>query len=143
MFRVKKILTSIFCLVISVSLLACSSHSPNHKQPAAKPSSAAKKIPVVQTFKGKASYYANKFQGRLTASGEKFDQNKLTAAHKKLPFGTKLRVINTQTGKSVVVRVNDRGPFVKGCIVDLSRSAFSRIGNIKSGVVNVKVEVLK
>ena len=125
-------------LLVCFTLFACSSNSPT-------PSShhSSKKHTVVKTQKGKASYYADKFQGRSTANGEKFDQRKLTAAHKKLPFGTKLRVTNVQNGKSVIVRVNDRGPFVKGRIVDLSRAAFNRIGHTREGVLNVKVEVLK
>jgi rare lipoprotein A len=92
---------------------------------------------------GKASYYANKFQGRKTASGERFDQNAKTAAHRTLPFGTKVKVTNVKNGKSVVVRINDRGPFVKGRIIDLSRSAFERIGNLRSGVISVNIEVVR
>ena len=91
---------------------------------------------------GKASYYATKFQGRKTASGEKFNQSAKTAAHKSLPFGTKVKVTNVKNGKSVVVRVNDRGPFVKGRIIDLSQTAFSSIGNMGSGVINVDIEVV-
>lgn len=92
---------------------------------------------------GKASYYALKFQSRKTASGELYDQDKKTAAHRILPFGTKLKVTNTQNKKSVVVRINDRGPFVKGRIVDLSRSAFSRIASLNVGIIDVKIEVIK
>lgn len=92
---------------------------------------------------GQASYYAMKFHNRKTASGETFDQYAHTAAHKKLPFGTKVKVTNTQNRKSVIVRINDRGPFVKGRIIDLSRSAFERIGNLKSGVIPVKIEVIR
>jgi rare lipoprotein A len=91
---------------------------------------------------GKASYYAMKYQNRKTASGERFDQWSNTAAHKKLPFGTRVRVTNIKNGKSVVVRINDRGPFVKGRIIDLSRSAFSSIGDLKSGVIKVRIEVI-
>jgi len=91
---------------------------------------------------GKASFYAMKFQSRKTASGERFDQSAHTAAHKKLPFGTKVKVTNVDNGKSVIVRINDRGPFVRGRIIDLSRSAFSSIGNTKAGVINVKIEVV-
>ncbi|PQJ62720.1 septal ring lytic transglycosylase RlpA family protein [Photobacterium angustum] len=91
---------------------------------------------------GKASYYANKYQGRKTASGQRFDQNKPTAAHRTLPFGTKVKVTNLANSKSVVVTVNDRGPFTKGRVIDLSRSAFSAIGNTASGVLKVKVETL-
>ena len=92
---------------------------------------------------GKASFYAMKFQSKKTASGELFDQNKKTAAHKKLAFGTQVKVTNVKNNKSVVVRVNDRGPFTKGRIIDLSRSAFGEIGDFDSGVINVKIEVVK
>src|SRR5690606_30787888 len=76
---------------------------------------------------GKASYYAAKYNGRRTASGEKFRNSKLTAAHKSLPFGTKVKVTNLRNGKSVKVRINDRGPFVPGRIIDLSKKAARRI----------------
>jgi rare lipoprotein A len=92
---------------------------------------------------GKASFYAMKYQFRKTASGERFNQYSKTAAHKKLPFGTKVKVTNVKNGKSVVVKINDRGPFVKGRIIDLSRSAFSSIGNTASGVISVRIEVIK
>ncbi len=91
---------------------------------------------------GKASFYAMKYQSRKTASGERFDQSANTAAHKKLPFGTKVKVTNIKNGKSVIVRINDRGPFVSGRIIDLSRSAFSSIGNTSAGVIDVKIEVV-
>ncbi len=89
---------------------------------------------------GKATYYANKYHGRKTASGERFDQTSYTAAHKTLPFGTKLRVTNVDNGESVIVRVNDRGPFKKGRVIDLSSSAFGRIAQLKTGVINVSIE---
>ena len=92
---------------------------------------------------GKASYYANMFQGRKTANGQIFDQGKLTAAHRTLPFGTKVKVTNVNNHKSVIVTVNDRGPFVRGRMIDLSRSAFRVIGNTRSGVLNVKMEIIK
>lgn len=92
---------------------------------------------------GQASYYAMKYQFKTTASGERFNQHAKTAAHRKLPFGTKVKVTNMQNGKSVVVKINDRGPFVKGRIIDLSRSAFSSIGDIDSGVIKVAIEVIE
>ncbi|MBN2050474.1 MAG: septal ring lytic transglycosylase RlpA family protein [Spirochaetales bacterium] len=91
---------------------------------------------------GYASWYAGKFQGRLTASGEVFDTNKLTAAHKTLPFGTLLRVTNTANGKTVEVRVNDRGPFVEGRIIDLSRAAAEALDMTRVGVAPVTIQVL-
>jgi len=94
------------------------------------------------TESGLASYYGNEFQSRKTANGERFDQGRPTAAHKKLPFGTRVKVTNTQNGRSVVVRVNDRGPFVKGRIIDLSSSAFKSIASLNAGVVPVRIETL-
>lgn len=91
---------------------------------------------------GQASYYGNEFHGRKTASGERFDQAKLTAAHRTLPFGTRLKVTNTQNGRSVEVRVNDRGPFVKGRIIDLSSSAFKTIASLNAGVAPVRIQVV-
>lgn len=90
-----------------------------------------------------ASYYADKFHGRMTANGEIFDMNAYTAAHKTLPFNTVLRVTNLANGKSVTVRVNDRGPFVKGREIDLSRAAAEKIGMINSGVAEVSIEIIK
>lgn len=88
-----------------------------------------------------ASYYHQKFHGRKTASGAKYDSEKLTAAHRKFPFGTKLKVTNETNGKSVIVTVNDRGPFVKGREIDLSRRAFREIAvSVKSGTMKVTIE---
>jgi peptidoglycan lytic transglycosylase len=89
---------------------------------------------------GVASYY---WQGTKTASGEKFDPKELTAAHPTLPFGTKLRVTNTHTGRSVTVRVNDRGPYVPGRVVDVSYSAAQELGMIDRGVAKVKLDVVQ
>ncbi|HET8808756.1 MAG TPA: septal ring lytic transglycosylase RlpA family protein [Flavobacteriaceae bacterium] len=94
----------------------------------------------VQT--GKASFYHDMFEGRLTASGDIFSQAKPTAAHKTLPFGTVVKVTNLVNGKSVIVTVNDRGPFVPGRIIDLSKSAAKSLDFINMGVVNVTVEVV-
>lgn len=91
---------------------------------------------------GVASFYADKFDGRKTANGEIFDQDKLTAAHRTYPFGTVVRVINLSNNQSVVVRINDRGPFVKNRLIDLSKSAAKSIGMIASGTANVRTEVI-
>lgn len=91
---------------------------------------------------GKASYYAEFFEGRQTANGEIFTNSELTAAHKELPMGTLVRVTNTGNGKTVDVRINDRGPFVSGRVIDLTEKAFDQIADRKLGVVNVTVEVL-
>jgi rare lipoprotein A len=92
------------------------------------------------TLKGKVSYYANKFHGRKTASGKRFDNTKLTCAHKTLPFGTLLKIINPIDGRFVIVEVIDRGPYIKNRIVDLSRSAFLKIGDLEKGVMTVIIE---
>lgn len=79
------------------------------------------------SFANMASWYGGKFHGRTTASGEKYNMNALTAAHKTLPFGTKVKVTNKKNGKAVVVMINDRGPFVKGRVIDLSKAAHEKI----------------
>nr|WP_244645664.1 septal ring lytic transglycosylase RlpA family protein [Salinarimonas ramus] len=89
-----------------------------------------------------ASWYGPGFHGRKTANGERFDQNDLTAAHKTLPFGTQVRVTNVANGKSVVVRINDRGPFVRGREIDLSKGAAAAVGMLGSGVAQVRLEVM-
>ncbi len=94
----------------------------------------------VSVLHGKASYY---WEPQKTASGERFDPRKLTAAHKSLPMHSVVRVVNTRNGKSVIVRINDRGPYVRGRIIDLSKAAAEKIDMVKAGVVSVRVEVLK
>ena len=91
---------------------------------------------------GTASYYAMKFHNRKTASGERFDNYSMTAAHKTLPFGTKVKVTNIRNGKSVKVTINDRGPFVKGRIIDLTRAAFAKIEKVDKGITKVKILVV-
>lgn len=115
------------------------------QSPAAAPPADATATPAVKAVhKGKASYYGSKFHGRKTASGERFDQNKLTCAHGSLPFGCRLRVTNLRNNKSVEVKVNDRGAFHKyDRIVDLSKAAAKKIGMLHSGVAEVKIEVLE
>ncbi len=89
------------------------------------------------------SYYGSKFHGKLTASGEPFDMNEFTCAHKTLKFGTKVEFTNPKNGKSIVVTVNDRGPFVKGRKFDLSKAAFSEIANVNQGVAKLHYKILK
>lgn len=91
---------------------------------------------------GKASYYADKFEGKLTASGDKYKHNKFTAAHRTLPFGTRIKVTNLQNQNSVIVKINDRGPYVKGRILDLSRSAAEKLDFIHKGLTEVTIEVV-
>ena len=93
------------------------------------------------TQAGEASFYAKEHHGRKTASGERFDMNALTAAHRTLPFGSRVKVTNRSSKRSVVVRINDRGPFVRGRVIDLSRAAASAIG--MTGTASVHVEPLR
>lgn len=92
---------------------------------------------------GESSYYADKFHGKKTANGEIFDMHKKTAAHKTLPFNTMLEVTNLENNQSVIVRVNDRGPYKKGRILDISYDAAREIDMISSGVVKVRIKILK
>ena len=95
------------------------------------------------TETGKASYYADKFVNRPMANGKKFSQHKLTAAHKTLPFGTQVTVINLTNHRKVNVRITDRGPFVTGRIIDLSKKAAKRINMIDAGITNVELKYKK
>lgn len=100
----------------------------------------ARHTPATTPTQGVASFYT---EGQQTASGEKFDTNDLTAAHPTLPFGTRLRVTNVATGRSVTVRVNDRGPYVPGRVVDVSHSAANALGMVESGIAKVKLDVVQ
>ncbi len=124
-------------LLLSIVLSACSQSATDSK------TTQMPEYSFLKRESGRASFYADKYQGRPTASGELFDQSARTAAHRTLPFGTWLKVINRKNGKSVMVRVNDRGPYIKGRIIDLSKSAFEAIANKRSGVINVTIEILK
>ena len=88
---------------------------------------------------GLASYYSDYFQGRTTASGDTFNQQELTAAHKILPFGTRVKVVRTDTGQEVEVVINDRGPFIKGRVIDLSKRAAQKLGMLDRGVAPVLI----
>ncbi|MCA8870105.1 MAG: septal ring lytic transglycosylase RlpA family protein [Rhodobacteraceae bacterium] len=114
-------------------LVACA--APNNQTDSA--------VEVTRTIYGAASWYGPKFQGQRTASGERFDKEKLTAAHPTLPFDTLVRVTNESNGKSVIVRINDRGPFAGKRIIDLSQRAAHIIGIMQSGVGPVKLDVLR
>jgi rare lipoprotein A len=91
---------------------------------------------------GVASYYAEAHQGRRTANGEPFDMNALTAAHRTLSFGSRVKVTNLENGRAVVVRINDRGPFVEGRVIDLSRAAAQELRFLGRGTTRVRIEVL-
>jgi rare lipoprotein A len=96
---------------------------------------------IVQT--GKASWYGGSFHGGPTASGETYNKHSMTAAHKKLRFNTRVRVTNLKNGRTVIVRINNRGPYSKGRIIDLSEAAARKLDMIEAGVVPVRVEVLR
>lgn len=98
---------------------------------------------VLLTLEGVASYYADDFHGKLTSNGETFDMNALTAAHRTFPFGTRVKVTNLDNQKAVVVRVNDRGPFVDGRIIDLALGAAKEIDLVRTGTARVRLEVLQ
>jgi rare lipoprotein A len=98
---------------------------------------------ILLTLEGVASYYSDEFHGKQTSNGEIYDMNGLTAAHRTFPFGTKVRITNLENSKSVVVRVNDRGPFHEGRIIDLSLGAAKELDLVKTGTARVRIEVLE
>lgn len=100
------------------------------------------KAQLGKEYTGKASFYGNEFVGRKTANGEIYGQTSMTAAHRSLPFGTIVEVTNLQNNKTCVVRINDRGPFARGRIIDLTSSAAKAIGFIKSGIAEVKLRIV-
>ncbi len=91
---------------------------------------------------GTASWYGSKYHGRTTASGERFDMEALTAAHRHLPFGTRIRVTNLANGRKLVLKINDRGPFIAGRILDVSRRAARDLGFLEAGLAELRIEVL-
>ena len=121
-----------FMLVLGVVLVGCGG---------AKPKKDDTGRAIVQT--GKASWYGGSFHGGPTASGETYNKHSMTAAHKKLRFNTRVRVTNLRNGRSVIVRINNRGPYSKGRIIDLSEAAARKLDMIEAGVVPVRVEVLQ
>ena len=119
-------LACLLCCIGVAMLVGCAS------TPAPAPESAGGEV-------GVASYYADRLHGRRTASGERYDRNAYTAAHRRLPFGTHVQVIKLDNGNSVDVRINDRGPFVKGRVIDLSYAAAKKLGMLRKGVVKVRI----
>lgn len=124
-----------------LSFAGCSGASPRFTTKAADEAGVA--LLSLHQLAGIASYYAEEFQGRKTASGEVFEMHDLTAAHRTLPFNTRLRVHNLENNLSVVVRINDRGPFKDNRVIDLSLEAAKRIGLIANGTAPVKLEVVE
>jgi rare lipoprotein A len=107
------------------------------------PMAASAKYSTGDTLTGVASYYAKRLHGSKTASGQRYDQTAYTAAHKRLPFGTRVRVTQKKTGKTVVVTINDRGPYVKGRVIDLSRRAAQDLGMLKRGSAEVEIQIMR
>ena len=128
----KYALHRLIIVLLSVAILGCSSSTPKDE---------AKWIGYTET--GQASFYADKHQFKKTASGELYNHGLKTAAHRTIPLGSTINVTNVANGKSVVATVNDRGPYVKGRIVDLSKSAFSSIANTSSGLISVQIQVIE
>ncbi len=121
--------------ILGLMLAVGCSHAVQHGKKQISPRTYAPEI-------GEASYYSSRLEGRRTANGEIYRPNLFTCAHKSLPWGTQLRVTNLENGKSVVVRVNDRGPFVRGRIVDLSYVAARKLGILRSGHAKVRIQQL-
>jgi rare lipoprotein A len=122
-------------LCLTAVLTGCS--IPGAQRPDSSPPSLGQ---TAHSDSGKASWYGAKHHGKRTASGERFDQNALTAAHRSLPFGTWVKVTNLNNQRSVIVRINDRGPFSRSRIIDVSKRAASELGLISSGVAPVRIE---
>ncbi len=140
-FRILIIFIGIISITSCSNSIRFSSNSSNNT-PSSTTNKSGEELPIGTKFYGKASFYADKFDGRTTANGEIFSQNKKTAAHRTLKFGTILKVTNISNGLSVVVQINDRGPFVGDRIIDLSREAAEAIKMINLGVTEVECEVI-
>ena len=134
-------LKTLVVMLISILMWGCSSVQPKGSPAEPAATNSVDRPGYVET--GKASFYAHGHQSRKTASGELYDQKLNTAAHRTLPFGARVRVTNMGNGKSIVVKINDRGPFVKDRILDLSQAAFSSIADASSGIIDVKIEVIE
>jgi len=119
---------------VLLAVLTTAAGCVGHGQPTTRPH----KGPYVET--GTASWYGQPFHGRKTASGERYNMRKMTAAHKTLPFGAMVKVTDLETGRSIKVRITDRGPYAKGRIIDLSRKAAKKLGMYERGVTRVRIE---
>lgn len=141
------------CIVAALVVVGCSVQPRYRRLPSNSPSDAhtVENLPparaVVSTEGayqvGVASYYAHKFHGRKTANGETFDMYGMTAAHRELPLGTVIRVTHLENGRSIEVRVNDRGPFIPGRVLDLSLGAAQRLDLVEAGVAHVMIEIIE
>ena len=145
-FKKKYLHGSVIIYLLLFSFMNCTSGAKFNRKPKytrGYSKEQASQYRVNQLLKGECSYYADKFHGRKTANGETYDMYAFTAAHKSLPFNTILEVKNLKNGKIVRVRVNDRGPYKKGRILDLSLSAAKKIGLVKSGVTQIEAKIIK
>jgi rare lipoprotein A len=135
-------------VTLVMPLMLVASAAAQDTDAAALPAVAASAIPLADIIEeteidgGMASYYGNELAGNRTANGERFDPGELTAAHRTLPFGSMVRVTNMSTGDSVIVRINDRGPFSRGRVIDVSHAAAREIGMQRSGTARVKLALL-
>ncbi len=130
-------------MFISTFMWGCSSVQPKSDPAPPTPATTSNADSADHAETGKASFYADKHLSKKTANGEVYDHKLNTAAHRSLPFGTRVRVTNLGNGKSVVVKINDRGPFIKDRVLDLSRSAFDSIADVSSGIIEVKIEIIE
>lgn len=126
--------------VALVALGAACAHGPRERVERREPPAERPRTPGAHAEVGLASFYAAKFHGRRTASGVRYDQRAFTCAHRSAPFGTRLKVTDLESGRAVVVTVNDRGPFAHGRVVDLSMAAARALGFVERGVTRVRVE---
>ena len=146
--KISKIYIALFLLFLYI-VLSCAPHprytSVREPENAQRPYNEAEfeNLSILKTEYGIASYYGEKYHGRTTASGEVFDMNKVSAAHREHPFGTIARITNLKNNRKIVLRINDRGPFIEGRIIDLSYAAAKELDFIKEGIIEVKIEILK
>ncbi len=138
----KRIRFHIAPMIAAIALLALAGCSSSRETGLAGSDDHYPAIDVLHSEEGVASYYHRKFQGRRTASGERFDNTALTAAHRDFPFGTWVRVTAVETGKSVIVRINDRGPYKRTRLIDLSQEAARHLDMMRAGLLTVRVDVL-
>ncbi|HVK88178.1 MAG TPA: septal ring lytic transglycosylase RlpA family protein [Kofleriaceae bacterium] len=130
-------------LILVLLVAACTPSKPPTTKPKPRPTKVKRTAAAIGTVQeGLGTWYGGKHHGGPTASGERFDKNAMTCAHRTLPMGTRVRVTNKRNGKSVVLRINDRGPYGKGRIIDVSEAAARRLDMIDAGVVPVHVEVV-
>ncbi|MBU0539563.1 MAG: septal ring lytic transglycosylase RlpA family protein [Gammaproteobacteria bacterium] len=132
----------VMCASLS-SLPGCTSLPLEEDKVEDEPELVVEEAPAAIIESGIASYYGDRHQNQKTASGERYRHELKTAAHKTLPFGSYVKVTNKKNGQSVVVKINDRGPFVRGRIIDLSKSAFAEIGSTSSGLLKVDIQIIE